>query len=107
MIKGLFRFVAFLLLAAGFVGTVMDAARSLANSSLDYARLGDTVQRVLGDRVLQVQAAIERNIHPLLWDPVMSSLLLVPTSLLLLALGLGCYRIGRREPQTIGYVTRN
>ncbi len=107
MIKGLFRFIAFLLLAAGFVGAVMDAARSLANSMLDYARIGGTAFRLFGDRFLQLQPAVERNIHPLLWDPVLSNLFLLPTSLTLLGLGLVCYRIGRRAPAVIGYVTRN
>lgn len=107
MIKSLFRILAFLLLAAGFVAAIMDGARSLANSALDYERVGSTAARVLGERMSQLQPAVERNIHPLLWDPVLITLLLLPTSVVLLALGLAFYRLGRRSGPTIGHIMRN
>lgn len=101
------RLLGFLLLAAGFVGAVMDGARSLAASSLDYARIGETALLLLGDRFGQLQPAVERNLHPLVWNPVMTTLLMFPTALLLLGLGLICHRIGRPPPILIGHVTRN
>ncbi|MGL4441863.1 MAG: hypothetical protein ACRCUE_21655 [Bosea sp. (in: a-proteobacteria)] len=107
MIKTLLRFLAFLLVAAGFVAAIMDGARSLANSTLEYARIGSTLTRLFGDRINQLQPAIERNVHPLLWDPVLVTLLLLPTSVLLLVTGLACYRLGRRTGPAIGYLTRN
>lgn len=107
MIKALFRIVAFLLLAAGFVAAVMDGARSLANSTLDYAVLGATLFRLLGERFLLIQPAVERHLHPLLWDPLLLNITLLPTSLVLLGLGFLAYRIGRRGRPTIGHVTRN
>ncbi len=107
VIKATFRTCAFLLLAAGFVAAVMDGARSLAASALDYAQLGGTVAGLLGERFAALQPAVERNLHPLLWDPVLTKLLLLPTSLALLGLGLLFHRIGRRSRASIGYVTRN
>jgi hypothetical protein len=86
---------------------VMDGARSLAASGLDYAKLGDSAYRLIGDRFLQLQPAVERQLHPLLWDPVMLNILLIPTSLLLLALGVAVYRLGKRPAPVIGYVLRN
>ncbi len=106
MIRGTLRLIGFLVLAAGFVATVMDGARTLAAGQLSYAKLGETGFRLLGERFLLLQPAIERHIHPLLWDPVVLSLLLAPTSLVLLALGLILHRLGRvREPR-VGAVTR-
>lgn len=107
MIKAGLRLTGFLLLAAGFVATVMDAARTLAGSVLDYARLGELAQRLLGERFLLIQTALERQLHPFLWDPLLVTLLQVPTSLVLLLLGLLCHRLGRPAPLRIGYVTRN
>lgn len=107
MIKSLFRIVAFLFLAAGFVAAVMDGARSLANSTLDYAPASMTVAWFLGERFNQWQPAVERNLHPLLWDPVLVNLMALPTSLVLLLLGGAAYRIGRRSVSTIGHVMRN
>jgi hypothetical protein len=107
VIRSFLRFLAFLLLAAGFVAAVMDAARSLANSSLTLARLEGTVVRLLGERALTLQPLIERNIHPLLWDPVMTTLLLAPTSLMLLAMGLVLHWLGRPAQRAPGHLTRS
>jgi hypothetical protein len=107
VIKSLFRVLAFLLLAAGFVGAIMDGARSLANATLDYAHVGSTALRLFGERFSLLQPAIERNIHPFLWDPVIITLLLLPTSAVLLVTGLMFYRLGRRSGAAIGYITRN
>jgi hypothetical protein len=107
VIKRLFRILAFLLLAAGFVAAIMDGARSLANATLDYARVGSTAARLLGDRFGQLQPNIERNIHPMLWDPALSTLFVLPTSVVLLVLGLICYRLGRRSGTAFGHVMRN
>ncbi|MFY8038840.1 MAG: hypothetical protein ACOVN4_04125 [Bosea sp. (in: a-proteobacteria)] len=106
MIKGLFRILAFLLLAAGFVAAVMDGARTIANSAVDYAKLGSTLFRLFGERFLLLQPAVERHVHPLLWDPVLLNLLVLPTSVVLLVLGFVSYRIGRRSGSRIGHVLR-
>jgi hypothetical protein len=107
VLKGLLRAAAFVLLAAGFVAAVMDGAQSLANGELAYAKLGATAHRLLNERFLLIQPALERHVHPLLWDPVMLNVLLLPTSLTLLALGLVLYRLGRRPAPAIGYTMRN
>ncbi len=105
--RALLRLAGFLLVAAGFVAAVMDGARSIAASEIDYARLGESAFRLLGERFLALQPAVERSLHPLLWDPVLTNLLLAPTSLLLLALGFLLLRLGRRPPETIGQLLRN
>jgi hypothetical protein len=43
------------------------------------------------------QQGISRNIHPLLWDPVLARLLLLPAWFLLGSLGLLCAHLGRRQ----------
>ena len=106
MIRASLRILGFLLMAAGFVAAVMDGARSLAASGLAYAKLGETAFRILGERFLLVQPAIERHVHPLLWDPVLLTLLLAPTSLLLLGLGLALHWLGQPPAVAVGHVTR-
>jgi hypothetical protein len=104
VIKALFRIIAFLTLAAGFVATVMDGARTLANGVLAYASLADAGARLLGGRFAALQAATEQ-IHPLLWDPLLAGLLMAPASLALLAAGLAFHFIGRRRGSGPGYIT--
>jgi hypothetical protein len=106
MIRAGLRLVGFLVLAAGFVAAVMDGARTLAAGQIAYAKVGETAFRLLGERFLLLQPAIERHMHPVLWDPGMLTLLLAPTSLTLLVVGLVLHRLGRvREPR-VGALTR-
>jgi hypothetical protein len=102
--RRVFRLFGFLLIAAGFVAAVMDGARSIARSALDWQPLGATAFRLLGERYLLLQPAIERHVHPLLWDPVVLNLTLLPTSLVLLALGFLFHRFGRPQETPIGHL---
>lgn len=102
----LFRFVGYLLLAGGFVSLVIDGARSIANSALLLTPLGETLFTMLGLRYLLFQPFIERRIHPLLWDPVLLNLTLLPTALVALVLGFLLVRLGTPREAEIGIVTR-
>lgn len=102
----LLRLVGYLLIAAGFVSLVIDGARSIANAELELTALAETFATLLGERHLQIQPAIERNIHPLLWDPVMLGLMRAPTALVALLLGFLLLRLGARPDAPIGIVTR-
>ncbi len=107
MIRGTSRLLGFLLLAAGFVALVMDGARSLAGSHLEYARLADTAAALFGERFLALQPFVERSLHPALWNPVLLNALQGPTSLLVLALGLLFHWLGRERRVGIGHLTAN
>lgn len=85
----------------------MDGARTLANSALDYATLGATLAHLAGGALPDLQPTVERNLHPLIRDPVLVTLGAMPISIVLLVLGLVFHRIGRRGSPSIGHVTRN
>lgn len=102
----LLRLLGYVLTAAGFVVLVIDGARSIANSTLHFTSLGTMLSSVLHERYQSIQPTIERQIHPLLWDPVMSNLLLAPAALIGLLLGFLLLRIGAKPAPRIGIVTR-
>lgn len=102
----LLRLVGYLLLAGGFVSLVIDGARSIANSALLLTPLGETLLALLGPRYLQLKPLVERGIHPLLWDPVLLNLTLLPTALVALLLGFLMVRLGTPREEQIGIVTR-
>ena len=66
----MFRFLArafgLILIAAGFVGLVIDGTRSIANGGIMFTPIGEAAYRVFGERYLLLQPAIERHIHPAL-----------------------------------------
>lgn len=106
MVRFLLRLVGYVLVAAGFVVLVIDGARSIANSALQLTALGATLASMLHERYQDIQPAIERNLHPLLWDPVVLNLLRMPAALAALLLGFLLLRLGARPEARIGIVTR-
>ncbi|POR53084.1 hypothetical protein [Bosea psychrotolerans] len=106
MVRFLLRLLGYVLIPAGFVSLVIDGARSIANSALQFTPLSATLSALLGERYQALQPAIERNLHPLLWDPVLLNLMRSPTALAALLLGFLLLRLGARPEPTIGIVTR-
>ena len=106
MVRFLLRLFGYLIVAAGFVSLVIDGARSIANSSVQYTPSSVALSMMFGERINAWQPAIERNIHPLLWDPVMLNLLLAPAALIAFLLGFLLLKLGTAPDPQIGIVTR-
>jgi hypothetical protein len=103
----MFRFIAralgLLLIAAGFVGLVIDGTRSIANGTLMFTPVGAVGFRLFGEKYLLLQPAIERHVHPMLWDPVVLNLTLLPASALGFGLGVLLLWLGQKRPEPIGF----
>jgi hypothetical protein len=106
MLRFLLRIAGYFAIAAGFVGLMIDGARSIANSALAFTPLNEIVARFLGERLSALQPAIERHLHPLVWDPVILNFLRLPAGAVALLLGFWLLWLGRRPERQIGYVTR-
>jgi hypothetical protein len=106
MLRFLLRLLGYLSVAAGFVGLVLDGARTIANSTLLFTPLGDTLAILLRERYALIQPMVERNIHPLLWDPTLLTLMKAPTALVAFAIGFLLLWLGARPKPQIGIVTR-
>lgn len=85
---------------------LMDGARSIANSGLFLTSMGEFGVRMMGERFMQIQPVIERQIHPLLWDPLLFNILRLPVAFIALAFGFLMLWLGRSSVQQIGYLTR-
>lgn len=105
-LRFLVRMLGYLFVAGGFVALLTDGARSIANSALRFTPLGETLLTVVGERFRQLQPAVERNLHPMLWDPVLVQLLLLPTAAAGLLLGFLLLWLGAAPKPEIGIVTR-
>lgn len=105
-LRFLVRMLGYLLVAGGFIALLTDGARSIANSALRFTPLGETLLTGLGERFRLLQPAVERNLHPLLWDPVLSNLLQAPTAAAGLLLGFLLLWLGAAPRPQIGIVTR-
>ena len=103
MIRFLFRFVGFLILAGGFIALIYDGTKSIAGSALVYTPLGQIWNNVHSGSLQLLQPAIERHVSPWLWDPVVLSILTAPAWLVFGIIGAVLMLIGRKKKPLIGY----
>ncbi len=80
------RTIGLWLLAGSVVAAVVDGAKSIAAARIVLTSLGEAWVQVHRASLGLAQAAIERHVSPMLWDPVIAGLLLVPLSAILLVL---------------------
>jgi hypothetical protein len=106
MIRLLVRFLGLMLLAAAFAALIIDGTRSIAASSLLLTPLGQTGMWLFPNKFPLLQPMIEKNIHPLLWNPILLFILRLPTWLGLGMVGVACLEIARRRPRPIGFSSR-
>lgn len=106
MLRFLARVLGLLLLAAGFVGLVVDGTRAIANGVVAFTPLGEAAFALFRERYLQLQPAAER-LHPALWDPVLLTLTRLPAWMLGFGLGALLLWAGqKRQGPSIGYAAR-
>jgi hypothetical protein len=106
MFRFLARLIGFLLVAAGFVGLVVDGTRSIANATLMFLPLGDVIAAMFPKVYPLIEPAVTRQIHPVLWNPILLNLFAMPASLLAFGLGVVLLWVGRKPPEPIGYLAR-
>jgi hypothetical protein len=106
MIRLIVRLIGLVLLAAGFAALIIDGTRSIAGNRLLMTPFSQTVQWVIPTKFPLLQAIVVRDLHPLLWDPVLVSILKLPTSLVLGATGLALLVLARKRARPIGFTSR-
>ena len=103
----MFRFLAraagLLLVAAAFVGLVIDGTRSIANSRPSFTPLGELAQTLFPKSFPLLEPAVRGQVHPFLWDPILSSLLVLPASVVGFAIGALLLWLGQKPARPIGY----
>lgn len=107
MIRLLVRLLGLALLAGAFAAGVIDGAASIAANQLSITPIGRPLYLVFPNKFPLVQAFVERQIHPLLWDPVLVNILMLPTWLVLAVIGVGLFYVVRRRPPPIGHSNRS
>jgi hypothetical protein len=103
MIRFLFRFLGFWILAGGFIAFVYDGTKSIAGNAIYVTKLGDTWNAIHSTSLQLLQPAIERHVAPWLWERVALNVLTAPTWLVLGILGALLMLIGRKKKPLIGY----
>jgi hypothetical protein len=105
MLRLVFRFIGFLCLAVAFAALIVDGTRSIAVGAPAILPLGATMSALAPDLFVRLQTGIAA-LAPLLWDPVLVTLLLLPAWLVVGVLGVLLIALTRRPRPKIGYARR-
>lgn len=105
MLRFLLRLVGLLLLAGAFAALIVDGTRSVAAGRIALMSLGRTIGALSPEAFVKLHAVVETH-APALWDPVMVTVLLLPTWCVLGVLGLVLIAVARPPRPKIGYVRR-
>lgn len=102
MFRFLFRLMATFALAVAVLMAVLDVTRTIAASRLVLTPLGESWMSVSPTTLERTQSFIVENAHPLVWNPVMTSILAQPGFAVFGVLAFLLYAIGRRPERRIG-----
>lgn len=94
MIRFLFRFTGFWLLAGGFVALIVDGTRSIAAAGLVFTSAGDAWFALSPGSLEKAELSGRANI-PAIWNTAILPLLSLPAFVLLVVLGVAFMSIGR------------
>jgi hypothetical protein len=104
MFRFLARLLGLVLIAAGFVGLVIDGTRAIANGTVSFTPLGEVAFRLFPRSFPLIEPAVTRHVHPWLWDYGLLYVFLLPASVLGFLLGALLLWLGRRPSEPIGYL---
>jgi hypothetical protein len=92
------RFIAAVLLLVAVVALIYDATRTLSGpGGIVTTPLIEHWSKLAPGSLKSAQSAVERTTHPLLWDPLLVSLIRLPVWALFGVLGLLLAYAGRRR----------
>jgi len=89
--------IGFIALALTVITAILDLTRSIANSALTITTLGEQWVSIHLDSLLLLQPAIERHVHPFLWNPLIQNILLAPSWLVFGTIAILFLWFGRRK----------
>ena len=98
MIRFLFRFVGYWLLAGALVAAIIDASKSIAASELVLTPFGQHFQQMAPALLQRLEYGIQNNLGlPWLWDVVFVNVLSWPTFAVFGVIAIVFLTIGRRK----------
>lgn len=98
MLRLLTRFLGLLLLAGGFIALIVDGTRSIAGGAVMVVTLRKGLAEAFPGFYHSLEASLGAK-WPFLWDPVLATLLTLPVSVALGALGAALIVFSHRREQ--------
>jgi hypothetical protein len=103
-LKFLARSLGLLLIAAGFVGLVIDGTRSIVNNAVSFAPIGKVASVIFPGSAAGLDAGMAQRSYPWLWEPIATYGLQLPASLTGFIVGAFLLWLGQKPLEPIGYL---
>ena len=103
-LKFVARSLGLLLIAAGFIGLVIDGTWSIVNNAVSFAPIGKVAGLLFPGGMAGLEGSIAQRGYPWLWDPIVTNFLQMPASLTGFAIGALLMWIGQKPLEPIGYL---
>jgi hypothetical protein len=103
-LKFLVRSLGLLLVAAGFVGLVIDGTRSMVNQSVSFVPIEGVVGILFPSAVKGLEGQFSRQSYSWLWDPWIVQLLQLHASVTGFLIGALLLWLGQKPTEPVGYV---
>ena len=103
-LKFLARSLGLILVAAGFVGLVIDGTRSIVNNTISFVTLEGTINALVPGGMAGLQQRVAARLPNAVWDPVFNSLAHLPASVTAFFLGAFLLWLGQKSVEPIGYL---
>jgi hypothetical protein len=103
MIRFLLRFIGLVALAAAFILVIYDGTKSIAANGLSITSVRAVWELVNAASLAKVEPLIKPYAGGLLWDPLMTGILLAPSWAVFGIIGILFILLGRRKRPLIGY----
>ncbi len=91
------RLSGLLLMAAAFVAFIVDGVKTIASNAITVTPFGEAWGQLHAPSLNALKSLVEGAGYPILWDPLLISVLASPSWLVLVFLGLFLQWLGRRR----------
>ncbi|MET0529306.1 MAG: PetM family of cytochrome b6f complex subunit 7 [Microvirga sp.] len=102
--KFLARSLGLLLVAAGFVGLVIDGTRSMVNQAVSFVTIEGATGTLFPGIVTGLERQFTGHTYSWLWDPYVIQFLQLPASVTGFLIGALLLWLGQKSMEPIGYV---
>jgi hypothetical protein len=103
-LKFIARSLGLLLIAAGFVGLVIDGTRSIVNNAVSFAPIGKVAGVIFPGSATGLDGSLAQRSYPWLWEPIATYGLQLPASLTGFIIGAFLLWLGQKPLEPIGYL---
>jgi hypothetical protein len=103
VIRFVFRFIGFFVLAAAFVALLYDGTKTIAADQISITPLEQIWAYLDATSLQRLKDAVSQSASVWVWDSLFATVLTAPAALVLAVLGALLMLIGRKKRPLIGY----